>query len=293
MKPTLRQLNYLQALYRQGSFSKAAQSCFVTQSTFSAGIKELENILGQPVVDRSTRKAKLTIFGQEVLSHARIIDSEIQTILAKAQSTKEPLSGPLRMGVIPTIAPYFLPDFLPKARENYPNLELRIFEDLTARLIEKLHAREIDIALIAFPYETPGLDQHVVFEENFLLAAPKDKDFPNTCKINDLEGEKLLLLDDGHCLRDHALQACRIQAPNQDNKTFGATSLGTLIHMVAEGYGMTLLPEMMVRKDILPENIQLIDFKNPKPGRKIGFVWRGNDPMKKDYVLLTKLSSRA
>ncbi|MCD8497517.1 MAG: LysR substrate-binding domain-containing protein [Alphaproteobacteria bacterium] len=193
--------------------------------------------------------------------------------MKKARQMSRPMAGPLRLGVIPTVAPYLLPRILTPLQENYPDLELQLQEDLTERLLEKLRAGTLDAALMAFPYELPDMDATILFSEAFLLACPAGhKTKPGPLSPADLEGEDLLLLDDGHCLRDHALQACRLQS-NTQRKTFSASSLPTLIQMVAHGYGATLLPAMATEED-LPETIRLIPFKNPKPSRQIGIAWK-------------------
>jgi LysR family hydrogen peroxide-inducible transcriptional activator len=284
IRPTLRQLEYLIALEDTGSFSRAAEKCLVTQSTLSAGIKELETILGQKVIERG-RKASLTPFGQQTSDQARKIFTDVDSILARSKSLCLPLSGPLRLGVIPTIAPYLLPRILPGLQKQFPTLELQLHEDLTERLLEQLHQGRLDVILMAFPYDTPGLSQKILFSEDFVVACPKGHKHPKAYKTEDLAGEKLLLLEDGHCLRDHALSACKIRLPRQ-RKTFSATSLPTLIQMVASGYGITLLPEMAGKKGALPSNLELIPFKNPKPSREIGLAWPKNSPLAQDASAL-------
>ena len=289
MRPSLRQLSYLIAINERGSFLAAADECAVTQSTLSAGIKELETILDQPLVIRSRKAATPTPFGLEVIESAEKILSDTDHIVARSQLLNEPLSGPLRLGVIPTIAPYMLPDILPKLTEKFPRLELQLHEDLTDRLLESLKKSEIDLALMAFPYDTPDMQQHILFEEKFYAAASEFAGpVAERINIKDLEPEKLLLLEDGHCLRDHALSACDLQMP-ATRKTYSATSLPTLIQMVRAGFGMTLLPEMACQTKALPAGIRLLSFtdKHP-PTRQIGLCWRKNDPRKRDYEMLAK-----
>jgi LysR family hydrogen peroxide-inducible transcriptional activator len=271
--PSLRQLSYLLALEASGSFSQAAAESNVTQSTLSAGIKELESITGCALVDRSTRHARLTAAGEEVATYAAKILEDTQTLMKKARQLSRPMSGPLRLGVIPTIAPYLLPQILTPLQESFPALELQLQEDLTDRLLEKMRRGQLDAALMAFPYDLPDMETEIFLEEPFLLACRAGHSPAAVpLKPSDLEGEPLLLLEDGHCLRDHALQACNLQG-SAARKTFSAASLPTLIQMVAHGYGSTLLPEMAVREG-LPENIRLFPFKNPKPSRQIGLAWK-------------------
>jgi len=285
--PTIRQLQYLTALAEHRSFSKAAERCHVTQSTLSAGIKDLETLLRQAVVDRSRRQVALTPFGKNVLEEARTILTHAGEISARARAIGQPLSGPLRMGIIPTIAPYLLPRILPDLHRSYPALELRLTEDLSDRITAQLRAGTLDIILLAFPYETPGMAQTLLFEEPFFLACPKGKWKGRTpVAMNDLQGKELLLLEEGHCLRDHALAACRFRA-KAERETFNATSLPTLIQFVQHGYGMTILPEMAVREGAIPDNIEVIPFRDPQPKRKIGMAWRKGHPQEKDFALLT------
>ncbi|NCT40551.1 MAG: hydrogen peroxide-inducible genes activator [Alphaproteobacteria bacterium] len=289
IRPSLRQLSYLIAIHEHGSFIKAAEECAVTQSTLSAGIKELENILEQQLVIRNRKAAILNPFGLEVVDQATQILKETDQIVARSKLLGEPLSGPLRIGIIPTIAPYTLPEILPSITTNFPKLELQLHEDITDRLLESLDKNHIDIALMAFPYDTPNLTQHILFEEKFMAAIANTATSKATSiNIKDLEPDKLLLLEDGHCLRDHALSACDLQIPRQ-RKTFSATSLPTLIQMVRAGFGMTLLPEMACRPDTIPSGITLLPFtdKNP-PTRQIGLCWRKKDPRKADYEILAK-----
>lgn len=284
ISPTLKQLRYLIALEQTGSFSDAAELCLVTQSTLSLGIKDLEHILEQSVVDRSSRKAKLTPFGQSIADKAKSIMAVVDEIMTLANLSNEPLSGIIRLGVIPTIAPYFLPKILSPLTQKFPNLELQLHEDLTARLLEKLQKGQIDIALMAFPFETPGMKQYILFEEPFFLASNKPQNVQRL-SLNALEDQNILLLEDGHCLRDHALQACKLASPAQ-RKTFSATSLPTLIQMVQHGFGVTLLPEMACQSAALPKGIALTPFTSPEPQRQIGLAWMDNPYRAAEFELL-------
>ncbi len=280
-RPTIRQIEYLIALEHEKSFSKAAVYCNVTQSTLSAGIKDLEIVIGQNLVNRSGRKISLTPLGSETVEQGRKILRDVDHIMARAKAAQAPLSGTIRLGVIPTIAPYLLPYILPELQQSFPALELQLYEDMSARLVEMLHTRKIDAAIIAFPYETEGMEQHNLFEEEFYLASPKNKSLPDNLSVKDIKPEELLLLEDGHCLRDHALSACKLQLPHR-RKTFSATSLATLIQMVGHGYGVTLLPEMVVKHAPMPNGITLAPFKTPAPKRQIGMIWNVSTPQKRD-----------
>lgn len=287
MPPTLRQLSYLRALKEEKSFSRAALVCHVTQSTLSSGIRDLEDALGQKLVERG-RKISLTAFGEETVQSARRIFEEVDSLTTRAAALKKPMSGPLRLGVIPTIAPYMLPRILPGLEKNFPDLEIQLHEDLSARLTERLRLGQIDLILMAFPYETDGLVQKILFEEPFMLACPaNDSAYGKTVTVKDLNAEKLLLLEDGHCLRDHALDACKLKTP-QERKTFSATSLPTLIQMVRHGYGITLLPAMVASAAPLPDNIKILPFANPVPTRKIGLAWKKGSAREKEFLRLAK-----
>lgn len=285
MRPTLRQMEYLIALDDEKSFSAAAEICNVTQSTLGAGIRELESILDNPLVNRGQRKnITLTTFGAEVTHEARKILGDTDKLTARAKHIKNPLTGPLRFGVIPTIAPYFLPTILPTIQEHFPALELELHEDLSERLVKNIRKGTLDMLLMAFPFDTPDMTQMFLFEEPFLLATPKQRE-PHAKPINtgNIDAGELLLLEDGHCLRDHALAACGLQKPTQ-RKAYSATSLQTLIQLVSHNYGMTLLPEMALQN--LPSNIAITPFNTPKPTRDIGLAWRRGHPRRAEFETL-------
>ena len=285
--PTLRQLQYLLQLHETMSFSRAADLCYVTQPTLSAAIQEMENLLGLPLLDRSRRKQVVfTAFGLEVVATAKKIMPFVDELSDKAKQMSQPLSGPIRLGLIPTIAPYLLPKILPALQKSFPNIAFQITEDLTANLLTKLHEGIIDIALMAFPYDTPNLNQKIFFEEPFYCAAKPDTYKKQKLTLKDLSDQNVLLLEDGHCLRDHALSACKLEnleAP----KSLSATSLQTLIQMVAQGYGVTLLPEMYIKQGLIPPKVKTFAFQKPIPTRKIGVAWRQRDPLEQDIAAIT------
>lgn len=286
--PTLRQMQYLIALAEHRNFQKAAQACAVTQSTLSGGIADMEALLQSPVIDRrQRRRVVFTPLGEDIVQDGRTVLRQMEEITHKAQSLKTPLSWPLAMGVIPTIAPYLLPRFLKPLQKALPALNLHIHELRSAAIMDRLHDGRIDFALMAFPYETIGFTQKILFEEKFVCAAPPLY-FANkkTISQKDLGQEKLLLLEDGHCLRDHALAACTL-IPKDDMKTFSAASLSTIIQLVAEGYGMTLLPEMAVTGHaLLPQTITLRPFSAQAPTRKIGFCYKNTGFRAADVTLV-------
>jgi LysR family hydrogen peroxide-inducible transcriptional activator len=286
--PTFKQLQYFIALAERRSFSQAAESCYVTQSTLSAGISSLENILGQTVVDRSHRKVIFTPFGESLIPRAYQLIDDATAIVQEAKKQAPPLTGSLRLGIIPTIAPYLLPQILPHFKANYPDLSLELYEDLSDRLVSRLNEGKIEAILLAFPFDLPGLEQHLLFEENFFLAAPKTmKSLPTPMHPEDLQDMNLLLLEDGHCLRDHALEACNITNA-QNKKTFSTTSLATLIEMVKHGYGVTLLPHMVVKWSSLGKEINTIPMNTKSYRRGIGLAWRKNNIRADEFNLLGK-----
>lgn len=292
--PTLRQLRYLVALAEHRHFARAAQDCNVTQSTLSAGIRELETILGVSLVGRSKRFVALTPVGEEVLVRARDILRRAGELVDAASAGAAPLSGLLRLGVIPTIAPYLLPRALPDLRADYPALRLYLREDQTARLLALLDRGRIDAALIALPYETGGLQTAAIGQDRLLLACPLDHPFAGrgSVAIADLPGQPLLLLEDGHCLRDHALTACGFGA-GRSNEDFLATSMGTLIEMVASGLGITFIPELAVEVEAGRERgVAIVELAGSVPRRQIALVWLPANPRAADFRRLASAFSR-
>lgn len=273
--PTLRQLQFFVTLARRGSFSKAADECFVSQSTLSSAVKELEGLVGRQLVDRSTRSFALTPAGEEVAARAPALLAGAED-LVDAASGRQPLEGAFTLGVIPTIAPFILPKATKALRRKFPRLELFLREDLTASLAERLSAGLIDAALLAFPYDIPGVDMIDVGADPFWFACNSEHQFASRKSLSkeDLRACKLLLLEDGHCLREHAIDACAI-ADHGANKSFDGTSLFTLTQMARSGLGATLLPDMAVKGGLAKTaGLVAIPFKNPKPERRIGVAWR-------------------
>lgn len=286
--PTLKQMQYLIALKQTGSFSTAAEKCYVTQSTLSAGIAAMENILGQEVVDRNYRKARLTPFGQEIIGKIKTIIETSENIVEHAQNTGAPMTGILKIGIIPTIAPYMLPEIVKEIQNDFPDLHLHLQEDISEKLIEKIHSGDLDVALMAFPYKSDKTEQLSLFDEEFVLAAPTGL-YPANDKISikQLNNHNILLLNDGHCLRDHALEACKLDI-KPGSSTFSATSLITLIQMVEQGNGATLLPEMAIKHLHLSKQTSLIRFRNPAPKRTIGLCWLKNNRKKQDFITIAE-----
>lgn len=272
--PTLRQLRFLVTLAKAGNFSRAAEICSVTQPTLSAAIKELETTLGVILVERGARGASLTPAGEAAVERAYTTLAEAEDLVQAARAAGEPLSGPFRLGVIPTIAPFLLPKLLPVLSAAHEKLQLYLREDLTARLLDGLRARALDAALIALPYDAPGIESMAVGADEFLFAAAPEHRLAQKAAISarDLEDEKLLMLEDGHCLRDHALAVCSTSATRTD---FAATSLHTLAQMVKSGLGATLLPRLAVEGGVADGlGLDVKPFTPAVIGREIGIAWR-------------------
>lgn len=276
MLPTLRQLHYLRLLAEHGSFSRAAEAAHVTQPTLSAGIQELEKILGAPVVDRSRGGVILTAVGIEAASRAEGLLTGAEDLVQAARGAGKPLAGHFRLGVIPTVAPYLLPRALPALRERFPDLKLYLREDLTNRLIAALKAGGLDAALIALPYDMTGLDWAHVEDDELLVAAPMGHAIARSAKDApaSLDRDDLILLEDGHCLRDHALAACGLPGAGE-NGAFAATSLPTLVQMVGSGLGVSFLPAMAVQAGLAERApIAIRPLAAEHPSREIVVAWR-------------------
>lgn len=288
--PTLKQLRHLVALADHGHFGKAAKASFVTQSTLSASLKELETILGAPLVDRTRRQVTFTPLGQETVGRARRLLEEAEQLAATARAAQTPLAGTVRLGVIPTIGPFLLPRILPALRRDYPKLRLYLREEQTEPLLERLRTGRLDVLVLALPYEVGAAETATLFEDRFAVAVRREHPLAKLKRIppERIEAETLLLLQDGHCLRDHALSACRLgDKPHWD--AFEATSLHTLVQMVDNGLGITLLPQLAVDGGILQgTDIVLRPVAGPAPAREIALVWRRGTGRRAEFELLAK-----
>ncbi|MTI63012.1 hydrogen peroxide-inducible genes activator [Methylophaga sp.] len=276
--PTLRQLQYLTAVVEEKHFGHAAEKCFVTQSTLSAGIQDLEELLEVSLLERTNRKVLPTPIGEEIAGRAQQILSLSEDLVDLAQSEKNPLSGRIQVGIIPTISPFLLPKVLPTVRKQLPNLEILLIEDQSERLLDLLEAGSIDVAVLAFPFNTRGLTHRIFAREPFWVALPRQHRLAQkkALKPDELPTNELLLLAEGHCMREHALSACQLPASAQ-RKSVQATSLYTLIEMVASGLGITLIPDMAIKSDMVSHSeISLVPLenKNDQAMREIGLVWR-------------------
>jgi LysR family hydrogen peroxide-inducible transcriptional activator len=294
--PTVRHLRHLVALGDHAHFGHAAAACHVTQSTLSASIKELEALLEAGLVDRTKRRVVLTPIGLETANRARKIIAEMEELVTAVRASREPLSGTVRMGVIPTVGPYLLPRLLPGLRRAYARLKLYLVEDLTVRLIDALQQGQLDVVLLALPYDCGAVEISILFKDPFLVALPKGHALSNEAHITpqQLLWENLLLLKDGHCLRDHALAACNM-AGRRHAEGFEATSLLTLVQMADNGLGTTLLPALAVECGLLwGTGLVTRPFVADNPAREIGLVWRKGTARRNEFLLLAQeLASRS
>ncbi len=287
---TFKQLRYFDALARELHFGRAADACSVTQPALSMQIQELEATLGLVLVERTRSGIKLTAKGEEIATRGRKLLGDVRNLIDYAQHAGGILSGALRIGVIPSIAPYLLPPLLPLLKDSYPALELHVRETQTAPLVHELLEGKLDVLLLALPLRDPEIESLALFEDRFLLASPKSKKLPGRVRATKemVEQDRLLLLEEGHCLRDQALTYCSLQHASSVN-TFGASSLSTIVEMVAGGLGITLLPEISLAVESRGRDISIMRFTEPEPSRSIGLAWRRSSPRVEDFKALGKL----
>jgi len=288
--PTIKQLRYLVALDKFKHFGRAAKSCFVSQSAFSIAIKELETILDCHLVDRTNKNVTITAVGHEIVSQARLCIRDVEYLVELAKENQEMLSGSLTLGIIPTIAPFLLPRILPKIRIQLPNLQLYLREGLTAHLYDKLMTGELDVILLALPYKLKNTEHQILFKDKFKLACRKNSKLvdPENYRLNRLNSDSVILLEEGHCLRDHALSACRLYQQEKINR-FSASSLSTLIQMVDSDLGISYLPEMAERSGILKgTQVKMYPLKE-NSYREIALLWRKGTARADDFRELAGL----
>ena len=291
---TIRQLRYFNALAQTGHFGQAAELCAVSQPALSMQIKELESELGAPLVERRPSGAQLTPLGREIAQRANEILILTQGLSDLAQSRARVLSGALSLGVIPTIAPYLLPATLNEIRRSYPDLDLRIRETRTETLVADLLSGALDLLLLALPVDHPEVETLELLTDSFMLAAPQTGPTPTQVLSADdlLQESRILLLEEGHCFRDHALEVCEMHRRGEID-TLGASSLATIVRMVANGMGVTLLPKISVDTETRGLDLRLLDFPDPAPSRSIGLAWRKSSPRKRDFEEVGKMIRRA
>ncbi len=288
--PTLKQLQYLVALHEHGHFGRAADASFVSQSTLSAGIRELESLLGVTLVERSRRVVRFTALGNQVVAKAHRILREAEELADLVQAAGKPLVGELSMSVIPTIAPFLLPRILPRLRRERPELKLFLREETSQTAVESLHHGRADCVLLALPFDTGEVDMAAISEDRLFVAFPANdpRDPPPEVPPSMIEEGRLLLLEDGHCLRDHALAACN-RPELRASATMIGTSLHTLVQMVDGGLGLTMLPEMALDAGILTgTGVVARPLKARNASRRIALIWRKNSPRRDDFELLAE-----
>lgn len=277
----LRDLRYLVALAEALHFGKAAEACHVSQPTLSTQIKKLEEELGVPLVERAPRHVMLTAAGRDIATRARRVLAEVEQMRETARRTSDPEAGSVRLGLFPTLGPYLLPHVVPRIRARFPRLELLLVEEKTEVVLNMLRDGRLDAAVLALPLHEDWLETQFLFEEPFLLAVPEGHPLAarRNLRLSALGDQHLLLLEEGHCLRDQALEVCHLAGAGE-KEGFRATSLETLRQMVAAGVGVTLLPMLAVKPPVSPsENIRLIAFQAPAPSRRMAMVWRKTSAM--------------
>jgi LysR family hydrogen peroxide-inducible transcriptional activator len=276
-----RALQYFVKLAELKHFSKAADACFVSQPTLSTQIRKLEEELGVSLVERAPRNIMLTPVGEDIAHRARHVLRDIEHIKTAARRSKNPATGTIRLGIFPTLAPYLLPHVIPVIRKRFPELRLQLAEEKTEDILNMLDQGRLDAGLLALPVDEPGMEVEILFNEPFVVAMPSTHPMSEkqTICLQDLEGEELLLLEEGHCLRQHALAVCKM-AGAHERVDFHATSMETLRQMVASDAGVTLMPVLSVKPPIpTTENIALRPFESPPPSRTIALVWRNSSPL--------------
>lgn len=284
--PTLKQLQYLVALHEHGHFGRAAEACYVTQSTLSAGIRELESLLGLTLVERTRRVVRFTALGNRIADKAVKVLRETEELADLARAEGKPLTGEMRMGVIPTIAPFLLPALLPRLRDQWPKLKLYLREEPSAAACEALHRGQLDCVLLARPYGCGEVDHADLFDDALLVAFPSDEAPSGPVDAASLDEDRMLLLEDGHCLKDHALSACNRPGLRADATMLG-TSLHTLVQMVDNGLGMTFVPQMAVDSGLLNgTRVEARPLASDSASRRISLIWRKSSPREEEFALL-------
>jgi len=285
--PTIKQLQYLVALREHGHFGKAADACYVTQSTLSAGLRELETLLGVTLVERTRRVVRFTALGEKIADKAVRVLREAEELAATARAEGQPLHGELRLGVIPTIAPFLLPAMLPRLRTEWPSLKLYLREETSQAACEALHRGQLDCVLLALPYACGDVDSAPLFDDRLFVAFP-DGEAPDgkEVDVNSIDENRLLLLEDGHCLKDHALSACNRPELRAHAAMMG-TSLHTLVQMVDNGLGLTFVPGMAIHAGILDgTRVDALPLRSANNYRQIALIWRRSSPRESELRLL-------
>jgi LysR family hydrogen peroxide-inducible transcriptional activator len=287
---TMRQLRYFDALARLGHFGRAAQACAISQPALSMQIKEMEDALGGVLLERNARQVVLTRFGEELALRVREILRSVDELGDFARASRDKLTGRLRLGMIPTVAPYLLPRVIGELTRKHPEIDIHVRESKTPKLIEELVEGRLDAAIVALPVSEPSLTEVALFSENFLLVRPPEYEGAPVPSSESLREMRLLLLEEGHCFRDQALSFCNMQAPRE---LLDASSLSTLVQMVDAGMGVTLIPEMAVGVETRSASVSLARFADPQPSRTIGMVWRKTSPLAKQLLHISEVVADA
>ena len=288
MNLTLKQLRYFEALARHGHFGRAADVCAISQPALSMQIKELEETLGTELFERGARQVRLTNFGEAFALRARDILRSVDELEDLARASQDRLVGRLRVGIIPTVAPYLLPTIIGKLTGMHDGLDIHVRESLTSKLVQELTEGRLDTAIVALPVSEPSLTEVALFSENFVLVRPdedREKPVPNREALREM---RLLLLEEGHCFRDQALSFCNIHSA-LPRELMDGSSLSTLVQMVSAGVGVTLIPEMAVSVETRSAAVSVARFKNPQPSRTIGMVWRKTSPLARQLTQISEV----
>jgi LysR family transcriptional regulator, hydrogen peroxide-inducible genes activator len=285
---TIRQLRYFDALARHGHFRRAAQACSISQPALSMQIKELEDALGGVLLERNARQVALTRFGEELVERVRDILRSIDELGDFARAAQDQLAGRLRIGMIPTIAPYLLPKVIENLARMHPEIDIHVRETLTPKLIQEVAEGRLDTAIVALPVSEPSLTEVALFTENFLLVRPGVDEKTPVPSHERLREMRLLLLEEGHCFRDQALAFCNMQS-SPPREVLDASSLSTLVQMVGAGIGVTLIPEMAVQVETRSAPVSVARFRNPQPSRTIGMVWRKTSPLARQFLQISEV----
>lgn len=289
---TLKQLRYFEALAKHGHFGRAAESCAISQPALSVQIKDLEESLNTVLFERGARQARLTNFGEEFALRVRDILRSVDELSDLARASQDGPVGRLRIGVIPTIAPYLLPTLIRNLTGLYPGLDIHVRETVTPRLIQELAEGRLDTAIVALPVSEPGLSEVALFSENMVLVRPGDDEDKPVPSAETLRNMRLLLLEEGHCFRDQALSFCNIQSA-LPREGLDGSSLSTLVQMVGAGIGVTFIPEMAVAVETRSAAVSVARLQNPQPSRTIGMIWRKTSPLAKQLVQISDVVSQS
>ncbi len=289
---TLRQLRYFEALARHGHFGRAAETCAISQPALSMQIKEMEEILGAELFERGARQVWLTNFGEAFAPRVRDILRSVDELEDLARASRDRLVGPLRIGIIPTIAPYLLPRIIGDLTRMYDSLDIHVRETLTSKLLQELAERRIDTAIVALPVSEPSLTEVALFTEEFVLVRPSEQEGKPAPDRETLSKMRLLLLEEGHCFRDQALSFCNMH-PARPRELLDGSTLSTLVQMVGAGIGVTLIPEMAVAVETRSASVSVARFKKPQPSRTIGMIWRKESPLAGQLLQISDVVRRS